>query len=165
MHQQRGEMSQSTTLTGIAATVGLILGVLNFVWALLKAYWDRPRLRIDVDWEWSDEDGRFPRIRVRNLGGRTVYIVRVDFVEANGAHSIIASLENHEIKVDQIFEFRPVWQSAVDDRRAEITTDDPEFNYSWKGLRVVVRDARGKNWRSRKPTTKPSWFHITRYAL
>jgi hypothetical protein len=155
------EWLQARTVTEITAAVGAILGVSNAVWNLCKAYLDRRRLRIDVEWEWTDEDGSFPYITIRNIGGRTVYVADIEFVEADKATCRIATFDNLEIKQDQSFCHRPIWHGDVADDRAEITMDDPVFGYGWEGLRIVVRDARGKKWQSGTPATKPSWFDIT----
>jgi hypothetical protein len=155
------EWLQARTVTEIGAAVGVVLGVGNTVWNLCAAYLGRRRLRIEVDWDCSDEDGSFPRITIRNIGGRTVYVADIEFVEANKATCRIATFDNLEIKQDQNFYHRPIWRGDVADDRAEITMgDDPEFRYGWEGLRIVVHDARGKKWRSRTPATKPSWFDI-----
>jgi hypothetical protein len=142
------------------SAVGTILGVGNTVWNLCKAYLGRRRLRIEVNWDWSDQDGSFPRITIRNIGGRTIYVSNIEFVEANEATCSIATFDNLEIKQDQSFCYRPIWGGDVEDDRADITMDDPEFGYGWEGLRIVVQDARGKKWRSQTPATKPSWFDI-----
>lgn len=151
---------QARTVTEIGAAVGAVLGVGNFIWNLCKAYLDRRRLRIEVDWDWREQDGSFPRIIIRNIGGRTIYLANIEFVEANKRRCQIATLDNLEIKPGQNFCCRPIWQGGVEDDRASITMEDPEFGYGWEGLRIVVRDARGRKWRSRTPATKPSWFDI-----
>lgn len=40
----------------------------------------------------------------------------------------------------------------------------PEFCNDWRGLRIIVRSQKGKEWRSRPPTEKPSWFTVTKFT-
>lgn len=154
------EWLRAHTVTEIGTVVSIVIAVGGVAWASCKAYLDRSRLRIDVEWDWSDEDGSFPRITIRNIGGRTIYVANIEFVEANKATCRIATFDNLEIKQEQSFCHRLVWRGDVADDRAEITMDDPDFRYGWEGLRIVVHDATGKKWRSGTPAAKPSWFDI-----
>jgi hypothetical protein len=142
------------TLTDVGAAIGTLLGVTNAAWTFWKASRDRPSLRVDVHWEWNEgpDDQSSPHIEVVNVGGRAAYIDRIDFLEANGARHLIGAFDNQEIKPDHKFAYRPNWDEPSD--------NDPQFRHGWKGLRVVVRNTRGKEWRSRAATTKPKWFFI-----
>lgn len=150
----------SLSWTGIGAALGATLGVINSIWTLLKAYRARPKLRVEVFWESSDQDGSFPEITATNLGGRSIYITTIELVEKDGSRHLLTNFQNEEIKRDQNFTYRAVWESGVNDDRAEITSHDPEFRSKWEGLRVVITDARGTRWKSKPPVTKPRWFRV-----
>jgi hypothetical protein len=149
-----GAICMTPTLTGVGATIGTLLGVTNAAWTFWNAYRDRPNLRVDVYWEWNEgpDDQSSPHIEVVNVGARAAYIDRIDLLEANGARHLIGKFDNQEIKPDQKFLYGPSWDEPSD--------NDPQFYHEWNGLRVVVRNTRGKEWRSKAATTRPKWFVI-----
>lgn len=143
------------SLTAIGAIVGTLLGAINTAWALWQAFLGRARLSVGVDWEWLEphEASSAPRITIRNHGGHSAYLSEIGFVEENGACLTLVELDNLEVGPGKNFVWRPDW--------SETREDDPCFTQSWRSLRVMVRDGRGKIWRSTQPATRPSWFTTT----
>jgi hypothetical protein len=150
-----GLRSVADHLTGIGAAIGVMGTALSVANAMRLYYRDRPDLRLDVYWVWNEgpDDQPSPRIEIVNVGGRSAYIDAIYLTEADGSRHVIGSFDNQEIKPDHKFAYRPNWDEPFD--------NDPQFRYGWEGLRVVVRNTRGKEWRSKVPTEKPSWFYIT----
>jgi hypothetical protein len=130
------------------------LPIVRTIWPFLRAFLDRKRLKVEVEWHWGDEDGDAPYITVRNVGGQTVYLDYIALVEANGERNTIGTFDNHELKAGQKFSWHPVWTD-------EPGFDDPQFYHGWEGMRVCVCDALGKEWWSDSPTRKPSWFYLS----
>jgi hypothetical protein len=167
-------------LTSIGAAMGTLLGVLNSGWFFWKAYKERARLLVEVEWDWSGgdypEETSSPRVTVHNSGGRKVYIAEIylaELIESAGVLRCIPwglqkptdrrvwcfdALENPELLPDRSCPPRQCnWDDGV--------LCWPKFDGRWKALCVVVRVEGGKDakkWRSKAPTAEPSWF--SRYA-
>jgi hypothetical protein len=141
-------------VTSIGAALGTLLGVLNTGWIFWKAYRDRARLSVEVDWEWSGmydpEDEPSPRVTIINIGGRMVSIAGIYLDQAGRRVCTFEQLENSELNPDRSNISRLRWD--------EEPGNEPEFDHGWKGLRVVICAESGKEWRSKPPKTKPSWL-------
>lgn len=138
------------------------VAVVSAGWAVWKYYHKRPRLKVDVDWEWGDEVGDFPRVNILNVGGSTIYIEAIALVEANGASSTIGEFNNLEIKPNQRIPHRYAWKDPYSDDPFD-DDDAPRFFYGWEGMKVSVRDTLGREWFSESPPKKePRWFELSK---
>ena len=163
-------------MTSIGAAAGTLLGVLNTGWAFWKAYKDRARLLVEVDWDYiagdHPEETSSPRVTIFNSGGRKVYIAETYLAELEECAGIVRCMlrkpklvDRHVWPFDQLEnpELQP--DRSCPSRQCNWNYEEqqcwPEFNRGWAELRVVVRAEGGKDakkWRSKAPTTEPSWF-------
>jgi hypothetical protein len=145
------------------ANIALILtetaaafGVFNIVWKAVKSWRGRSRLAVEVEWDWNKNaphDEPSPKITMRNLGSQPVH-VREILLRVMGGDEHILTAMSLEIKPGDSEIHRPDWNGLPPD---EVLT----FEHSWRSLSIIVRDGLAREWRSRQPREKPSWFYIT----
>ena len=144
-------MSWQQALTELGAAVGAAGTITQGV----RGWLGRRRIVLEVDWDHGDDspgDERSPRIVMRNLGSQTIHIVEVLLRWAKGEEHRIDDEERSIVAGGRSI-CRPVWRDYPPD---EVLS----FEHDWRSLHVVVRDGRGKEWRSDRPAKRPSWFTI-----
>lgn len=145
------------TLTDLAAIGGLIFGLTGMILGFLNFFRDRPSVQVYLKWDMKSignpqysVDKLWGVVSVTNIGRRPIFISHVHLKVPKGYDSTHLLL-SEGIKGDRISEGDKPVNYMIDQEGLA------EFKKDWKSLVAVVIDSTGKEHKSPKIKTKPSW--------
>lgn len=141
------------TLFGIIlATIGFVLGVLNYLR-------DRAQIEVTLTWDLNvtdnplyDSTKTWAIVSAANVGRRSIFVSHAALVLPKGyRHTHLVLVEG--LKGQKLDEGSPPFKSIVEQTSLE------QFKHNWQKIRAMVEDASGRKWYSKrlKDAKIPSW--------
>lgn len=150
-------------LTTITAIAGLFFGLTGFILSLLNYRRDRPKLRIQLDWDTCvvrDKHGRqakLGRIYITNSGRRPIYVVSAGLVFFTLSDRGIWRTTVGAVRGRRLAEGDPPINLIVPDSIESARFLWQKHPQHWQYLRAFVCDSSGRQYFSGRTKRRPFW--------
>jgi hypothetical protein len=153
-------LAEWTAICGIVfGTAGLVTGTVSLIISLLNYRRDRAKIVVSLQWDAETRKGRQNKIEeswchiyITNKGRRPAYITFVG-LEYPNQNTIINLLTDG---------LNPIGQQLLEgDAPLQIKvpqhSDLKQYSQNWRKIRAIATDSLGKEYKSKKADSKPSW--------
>jgi hypothetical protein len=144
-----------STVSGVAAILGMVLGTAGFVMSIMNYLRDRPKIKVILKWDMTDTRTGMNRglVKVTNVGRRPIFVSIVALrLPAGFPHSDVILMDS--VAGNKLTEGDGPLGLLIN------YDDIAQYSTAWRRIRDCAVDSTGKEYHSNYPhpdEKAPSW--------